>query len=61
MTRPDHPIWGLARIGILCITLLGLQLITATSWDMALDGEAGTLGGVGAMAVLLEFIRQKKS
>jgi len=43
------------------VTLLGLQLITATSWDMALDGEAGTLGGVGAMAVLLEFIRQKKS
>jgi hypothetical protein len=53
--------YSLARIGILCVTLLGLQLITSTSWDLALDGEAGALGGVGAMAVLLEFVRQKQS
>ena len=54
----EHPLWGLLRIIVLCGTLLGLQLITATSWDLALDGEAGTLGGVAAMAVLLEWVRR---
>jgi hypothetical protein len=58
MSSP-HPAWGLARIGLICLTLLGLQLITATSWDLALDGEAGTLGGVGCVAVLMEFLRRK--
>lgn len=57
---PDHPVWGLLRILILCGTLLGLQLMTATSWDAALQGEAGTLGGVTAMAVLLEWGRSKR-
>jgi hypothetical protein len=36
-----------------------LQLITATNYDIALDGEAGTLGGVALTATLLEWLRKK--
>jgi hypothetical protein len=61
MSHPDHPVWGFLRIVVMCGTLLGLQLMTATSWDAQIDGEAGTLGGVGAMAVLMEYLRQRKS
>ena len=59
MTERNHPVWGLLRIIVLCATLLGLQLLTATSWDAELRGEAGALGGVTAMAVLLEWSRRK--
>jgi hypothetical protein len=67
MTRPpDHPIWSLAHIVIICLTLLGLQLISSTSWDAELfgtgngNGELQTLAGVGSMAILIEWIRQRK-
>lgn len=61
MTRPpDHPVWGLLRIIVLCSTLLGLQFLTATHYDFALDGEAGVVGGVGMVAVILEWLRTKK-
>lgn len=57
--RPAHPIWGLARVCVVCLTLLLLQVMTATTYDVALDGEAGTLAGVALMAVLVEFLRGK--
>ena len=60
MTAHDHPVWGLLQVIVLCGTLLGLQLLTATSWDAQLNGEAGTLGGVAAVAVLLEWVRHRK-
>ena len=61
MTRPpDHPVWGLLRIIVMCGTLLGLQLLTASSWDAEIKGEAGALGGVTAMAVLLEWSRRRR-
>ena len=58
---PDHPVWGLARVIVICITLLLLQLLNSSSFDWVMRGEAGTLGGVGAVAVLLEFLRQRKA
>jgi hypothetical protein len=61
--RPTHTIWvaviGLARVCVVCLTLLLLQLLTATNYDVALDGEAGTLAGVALMTVLVEFLRRK--
>ena len=60
MTRKnDHPGWGLARVAIICLTLLLLQLTTATSFDVAVNGEAGTLAGVTGMALLLEWLRRR--
>ena len=53
-----HPIWRLAHVLVVCVTLLILQLITATNYDVAIDGEAGTLVGVGAIALLSEFLRK---
>jgi len=58
MTPHHHPGWGVLHIAILCGTLLGLQWVTATHYDLALDGELGTLGGVGGVAVLLEWVRR---
>jgi uncharacterized membrane protein len=55
---PDHPVWGLARVVVICLTLLVLQLATATSWDFQLDGEAGTLGGTALTVALVEFLRK---
>jgi hypothetical protein len=57
-SNPNHPLWGLARICVICLALLTLQLITATNYDIALDGEAGTLGGVALTATLLEWLRK---
>jgi len=56
----DHPVWGLARVVVICLTLLILQLSTATSFDVALDGEAGTLAGVTVTAMMLELIRRRR-
>jgi len=56
----DHPVWGFLQVVVVCGTLLALQLKTATSWDAQLDGEAGTLGGVAVVALLVEWIRQRK-
>lgn len=58
MSNAHHPVWGLARVAMVCATLLGLQLITATQYDVALDGEAGTLGGVALATALLEYLRK---
>jgi hypothetical protein len=57
--RQDHPAWGLARVSVICLTLLILQLTTATNFDIALDGEAGTLVGVTLMATVMEWIRNR--
>jgi hypothetical protein len=38
--------------------LLTLQLLTATSYDLQLDGEAGTLAGVVLIQTLLEWARK---
>ena len=54
----DHPAWGLARVSVICVTLLLLQLMTATSFDVSLDGEAGTLVGVTLVATVLEWLRR---
>ena len=53
----DHPGWRFASVVTVCVTLLLLQLITATSYDLELNGEAGTLLGVTLMATLLEWMR----
>jgi len=33
--------------------------MTATSYDVALNGEAGTLGGVAVISILSEYLRKK--
>jgi len=53
----DPPVWRFLHVSILCVTLLGLQLLTATQYDVTLDGEAGTLAGVALTALLLELRR----
>ena len=47
----------LVRIVVMCGVLLTLQLLTATNYDIALNGEAGTLAIMVLMQSLLEFIR----
>ena len=42
---PAHPVWKLLRVVVLCAALLTMQLLTATTYDVAVDGEAGTLVG----------------
>lgn len=55
--RP-HPWYApLVRIVVMCGVLLTLQLLTATNYDLALNGEAGTLAGVVLVHSLLEFMR----
>ena len=55
---PTHPIWKLARVVCVCAVLLTLQLLTATNYDLRLDGEAGTLAGVVLIQTLLEWTRK---
>lgn len=52
--------YSLAQVIVICGTLLILQLSTSTNFDVALDGEAGTLAGTGAVVILLEFIRNQR-
>jgi hypothetical protein len=58
---PSHPVWGLARVLVVCVALLTLQLLTATNYDLALDGEAGTLAGTALTVALLEFLKRPSS
>ena len=58
---PNHPVWGLARVLVVCAALLSLQLLTATNYDLALDGEAGTLAGTALTVSLLEFLKRPSS
>ena len=55
---PTHPSWKLARVGVGCGVRRPLQLLTATSYDLQLDGEAGTLAGVVLIQTLLEWARK---
>jgi hypothetical protein len=41
----------------MCVVLVTLQLLTATNYDLALNGEAGTLAGMVLVHSLLEFLR----
>jgi hypothetical protein len=59
MSDPSHPVWGLARVLVVCLTLLVLQLATATNYDLALDGEAGTLAGTALTVSILEFLKTR--
>ena len=59
MPVTDPPIWRFARVCVICGTLLVLQLLTATTYDVALNGEAGTLAGVALTAALVERLRQR--
>jgi hypothetical protein len=55
---PTKPWYApLVRIGVMCAVLLTLQLLTATNYDIAMNGEAGTLAGVVLVHTLLECIR----
>jgi hypothetical protein len=60
-----HPIWELARavlpVAVVCSTLLLLQLQNSTSFDWVVKGEGGTLAGVSIVAILVEYLRQRKS
>jgi len=56
---PNHPIWGLARVLVVCAALLTLQLMTATNYDVSLDGEAGTLAGTALTVSILEFLKKR--
>lgn len=56
--RSEHPAWGLARVMVVCLTLLGLQMMTATQYDVSIDGEAGTLAGVTLMSMVMEWLRK---
>ena len=55
---PTHPIWKVSRVLCVCAVLLTLQLLTATNYDLRLDGEAGTLAGVVLIQTLLEWTRK---
>jgi hypothetical protein len=55
----EHPVWGFASVTVICVTLLILQLTTATNFDIAFNGEAGTLAGVTLTAMILEWIRRR--
>ena len=57
MSAPKPWYAPLVRILVMCVVLLTLQLLTATNYDLALNGEAGTLAGVVLVHSLLEFIR----
>ena len=58
MTPPVKPWYApLARILVMCVVLVTLQLLTATNYDLALNGEAGTLAGVVLVHALMEFLR----
>jgi len=61
MTAPHASIkpWyaPLVRILVMCVVLVTLQLLTATNYDLALNGEAGTLAGVVLVQALMEFLR----
>ena len=50
--------WSFAKVCVICGTLLILQLSTSTNFDVALDGEAGTLIGVTLTATILEWMRR---
>ena len=54
----EHPLWRFAHVLLICTTLLLLQLMTANSYDLALDGEAGAFVGVSLMVALSEFLRK---
>jgi hypothetical protein len=41
----------------MCVVLVTLQMLTATNYDFALNGEAGTLAGVVLVHALMEFVR----
>jgi hypothetical protein len=47
----------LARVLVMCVVLATLQWLTATNYDIALNGEAGTLAGMVLVHSLLEFLR----
>ena len=49
--------WKLLRVVVICGALLTFQLLTATHYDLALNGEAGTLAGVAAVMLIQEFRR----
>jgi len=57
LSEPSHPVWKLLRVMVICVALLTLQLLTATHYDLALNGEAGTLAGVAAVMLIQEFRR----
>ncbi len=54
---PSHPVWKIARVLVLCVALLTMQLLTATQYDLAIDGEAGTLAGLAVLMLVQEFRR----
>ena len=55
LSEPSHPVWKLLRVLVLCVALLTMQLLTATTYDVAVDGEAGTLVGVAVLMLIQEF------
>ena len=57
LSEPSHPVWKLLRVVVICGALLTFQLLTATHYDLALNGEAGTLAGVAAVMLIQEFRR----
>ena len=54
---PSHPVWKIARVLVLCVARLTMQLLTATQYDLAIDGEAGTLAGLAVLMLAQEFRR----
>jgi hypothetical protein len=55
----QRPPWyaPLCRIVVMCVVLATLQWLTATNYDLALRGEAGTLAGMVLVYSLAEFLR----
>ena len=47
----------LVRVLVMCVVLATLQWLTATNYDLALQGEAGMLAGMVLVYSLAEFIR----
>jgi hypothetical protein len=53
-----HPWYApLVRVLVMCVVLATLQWLTATNYDLALRGEAGTLAGMVLVYSLAEFLR----
>jgi len=55
LSHPDHPIWSLIRLFLICLFATGILYITATEFDAT---EWKAIGGIGVGAAVVEGIRR---
>lgn len=62
---PAHPIWTVvatgSKLGLLTIAVIAVvPFITATNYDVSLDGEAGLAGGVILARIIEWYVTRSK-